>query len=143
MAGTEMGKDWRIQIGDDSDPVVYSPIGGETTFDWKRSSQEIDLSSKDDGIYGSTTYGQQKITFSVSGNLKLPDVGLLAAEAASKASPPQAPIKVVKGAIVKFAGVVAIGNFSVTAGKDGAVTYTFDASNVGAPDTDDIGAAGV
>jgi hypothetical protein len=71
--GTERGLDWRIQIGDGGGPEVFTNIGGEISFDWKRSSEEIDESTKDDGIYGSTSYGQQKIMISVNGNLKLPD----------------------------------------------------------------------
>jgi predicted secreted protein len=136
MAGTEFGKTYRIHAGD-----ADSLVGGEKTFDWKRSSQEIDMSDKDDGVYGSTSYGQQKITFSVSGNLKLPDVGFAALFAASKATPPHIAWKVMNGAIVKYQGIVAIGNFSSTADKDGPVTYSFDASNYGAPIVDDLGAA--
>lgn len=138
--GTERGLDWRIQIGDGATPEVFTNIGGEISFDWKRSSQEQDESTKDDGIYGSSSFGQQKITFSVNGNVKLPDAGLEAAFAASKASPPEVNVKVVKGAIVKYAGLVAIGNFSSSFPKDGSATYSFDMVNVGAPTTDDLGA---
>jgi predicted secreted protein len=135
MSGTEFGLDYRIAVDD-----AHILIGGEISFDWKRSSQEIDISTKDDGIYGSTSYGQQKISFSVSGNLKLPDAGFAALFAASKERPPHIAWQVVKGAIVKYEGIVAIGNFSSTAGKDGPVTYAFDATNVGTPTVDDLGA---
>jgi hypothetical protein len=138
--GTERGLDWRIQIGDGGGPEVFTNIGGEISFDWKRSSEEIDESTKDDGIYGSTSYGQQKIMISVNGNLKLPDTGLEAAAATSKASPPEVNVKIVKGATVKFAGLVAIGNFSTTHNKTGPVTWSFDMANVGAPTTDNLGA---
>jgi hypothetical protein len=121
--GTERGLDWRVQIGDGATPEVFTDIGGEISFDWKRSSEEIDESTKDDGIYGSSTFGQQKITISVNGNVKLPDTALEAAATASKASPPQVNVKLVKGAIVKFAGLVAIGNFSCSFPKSGPATY--------------------
>jgi hypothetical protein len=139
--GTERGLDWRIQIGDSGTPTeLFNNIGGEISFEWKRSSEEIDESTKDDGIYGSTSYGQQKIMISVNGNLKLPDTGIQAAAAASKASPPEVNVKIVKGATVKFAGKVAIGNFSTSHDKKGPVTWSFDMANVGAPTTDNLGA---
>lgn len=137
----EYGKDYRIFIGDGQQTEGYLPIGGETSFDWKRSSQEQDISDKDGGIYGSTSYGQQKINFSVSGNLKLPDAGFEAAFDASKASPPEIDIQVKKGAVIKFAGRVALGNFSATFPTNGPATYSFDMVNIGAPTTDDLGAA--
>jgi hypothetical protein len=49
-------------------------------------------------------------------------------------------VKIVKGATVKFAGKIAIGNFSTTYNKTGPVTYSFDMANVGAPTTDNLGA---
>jgi hypothetical protein len=138
--GTERGLDWRIQIGDGGSPEAFTNIGGEISFDWKRSSEEIDESTKDDGIYGSTSYGQQKIMISANGNVKLPDTGLQALVAASKASPPEVNIKIVKGATTKFAGKVAAGNFSTAHNKTGPVTWSCDLANVGAPTTDDLGA---
>jgi hypothetical protein len=109
--GTERGLDWRIQIGDGGGPEVFTNIGGEISFDWKRSSEEIDESTKDDGPTAARPIGQQKITFSVNGNLKLPDPGLEAAFAPRRLAA-RGQRKVVKGATVKFAGKVAIGNFS-------------------------------
>jgi hypothetical protein len=138
--GTEKGLDWRIHIGNNAEPEVFVPIGGEISFDWKRTSEEIDESTKDDGLYGATSYGQQKITFSINGNVKLPDVGLERAADVSKTAPPEANIKVMKGATVKYAGKVAIGNFSTSHPKNGPVTYSFDMANKGAPTTDDLGA---
>lgn len=140
--GSEYGKDWRIKIGDGaSESEAFNPIGGETSLDWKRASDEIDLSSKDDGAYKSGSYGQQAITFTVSGNVKLPDVGLEQADTISKASPPEVNIEVVKGAVVKYSGKVGIGNFSASFPKDGPATYSFDMKNVGAPTVDDLGAS--
>jgi hypothetical protein len=138
--GTERGLDWRIKIGDGGGPEAFVIIGGEISFDWKRTSEEIDESTKDDGIYGSTSYGQQKIMISANGNLKLPDTGIEAAAAASKASPPEVNVEIVKGSTVKFAGKIAIGNFSTNHDKKGPVTWSFDMVNVGAPTTDNLGA---
>ena len=135
---TERGADWRIEVKGTSDE--FDPIGGEISFDWSRSSNEIDESTKDDGLYGSTSYGQQKITFRVNGNVKLPDPGLTRIATVSKSSPPETIIRVTKGAIVKYEGSVAVGNFSSTHPKDGPVTYTFDMANKGAPTVDNFGA---
>lgn len=139
--GVEYGKDWRLKIGDGADPEVFSIIGGEGSLDWKRTSDNIDLSSKDDGVYKSQSFGQQAITISLSGKVKLPDTGLQAAFDTSKASPPEVNVQICKGAIVKFEGRVGVGNFSATFPDDGPATYSFDMSNVGAPTTDDLGAA--
>lgn len=142
--GTEYGKDWRIQIGDGNDdpgPEVFTNIGGEISFDWQRTSEEIDESTKDDGMYGATSFGQQKVTFQVTGNVKLPDAGLERASTVAKTAPPEVTVKVMKGAIVKFEGLVAIGNFSTTHNKSGPVTYSFTMANKGAPTTDDLGAS--
>jgi hypothetical protein len=139
--GVEYGKDWRLKIGD-GDPVAetFSFIGGEGSLDWKRTSDKIDLSSKEDGVYKSSGWGQQDISFSVSGKLRLPDTGLERAFDISKTSPPEVNIQVVKGAVVKFACRVGIGNFSNTFATDGPATYSFDMSNIGAPTVDDLGA---
>lgn len=138
--GTEYGKDWRIHIGDGAGVEAFTQIGGELSFTWQRQSQEIDDSTKDDGDYGSTHYGQQKITFNVNGNVKLPDVGLERASDVSKSATKEANIKVMKGATVKYQGKVKIGNFSTEHGKDGPVTYTLAMANAGAPTIDDLGA---
>jgi predicted secreted protein len=137
---TERGADWRIEVKG-TGAEEFHPIGGEISFDWSRSSNEIDESTKDDGQYGSTSYGQQKISIRANGNVKLPDPGLSRIAAVSKTSPPETVVRIVKGEIVKFEGPVAVGNFSTTHPKDGPVTYTFDMANKGAPTVDDFGAA--
>lgn len=141
--GIEYGKDWRIRVGDGADPAeVFSDVGGEGSFDWERASDEIDLSSKDDGVYKSTGYGQQAITFQVTGKVKLPDPkGLERVAELSKTSPPEVVIQIVKNDIVKFEGKVAIGNFSTSFPHDGPATYSFSMKNVGAPEVDNLGAA--
>jgi predicted secreted protein len=138
----EYGKEWRIKIGDGASGTEgFDIIGGEGSFEWSRSSDEIDLSSKDDGVYKSSSYGQQAITFSISGKVKLPDDGLERAADVAKTSPPEVNIQVVKGAVKKFAGRVGIGNFSTSFPTDGPATYTFNMKNVGAPTIDNLGAA--
>lgn len=135
----EQGKDWRLYIKTGSN--AFTAIGGETSLSWKRASQEQDISDKDSGIYGAKTYGQQTITFTVNGNLKLPDAGFTAMEAAAKASPPQIEVQIKKGATIKFQGQVAIGNFSADFPKDGPATWSADMSNAAAPTVDNLSAA--
>lgn len=137
------GKDVRLQIGQlvPAEPEVFTPIGGETSLDWKRQSDDVDLSSKDDGQYKSGSYGQQAITLTVQGLVKLPDTGLQAASDVAKNATPEVNVKIMRGAFVLFAGRVGIGNFSSTFPKDGSATYSFDMKNIGAPTTDDLGAS--
>ncbi len=137
---TEQGADWRIEIGDgESGSEGFDPIGGEISFDWGRTSTEQDESTKDDGVYGSTSFGQQKINIRANGNLKLPDPGISRASTVAKTTR-EANVRIVKGAIVKFAGPVGIGNFSTTHPKDGPATWSFDMVNRGAPTIDNLGA---
>jgi len=135
----EQGKDWRLYIKTGSN--AFTAVGGETSLSWKRASGENDISDKDSGIYGATMYGQQKISFTVAGNLKLPDAGFSAAEAASKASPPQIEVQIRKGATIKYQGQVGIGNFSADFPKEGPATYSFDMANAAAPTVDNLSAA--
>ena len=136
----EQGKDWRLYIKTGAN--AWTPIGGETSLKWSRSSQEQDQSDKDTGVYGASTYGQQKISFAVTGNLKLPDAGFTAAEVASKASPPEVEVQVKKvgGTAIKYQGRVAIGNFSADFPKDGPATYSMDMANAAAPTVDNLSA---
>ena len=137
----EYGKNWRLAIGDGAVPEVFTPIGGETSLSFTRSSQEQDISDKDTGIYGASSYGQQKIAFKVSGNLKLPDAGLEAVIDASKDNPPEVMIQLKKGGIIKYHGKVAIGNLSTEFPTVGPATYSADMANAGVPIVDDLGAA--
>ena len=134
----EYGKDWRVCIGDGAQAEAFVALGGETSFSFRRSSEEIDLSDKDSGAYGSTGYGQQKITISVSGNLKLPDASFSKLSTGSKASPPETNVQIKKGTIIKFHGKVGIGNFSSEHARNGPVTYSVDLSNIGTPIVDDL-----
>lgn len=138
---TEYGKDWKVKVRTAVGPDVFTAIGGETSLRWGRSSQEIDLSDKDSGVYGAKSFGLQTVSIAVSGNLKLPDTGLEFVADTAKSATPELVVQIVKGAIVKYAGLCGVGNFSVDAGKDGPTTYSFDLGNIGAPTTDDLGAA--
>lgn len=139
--GTLQGKDIRARIKTGPDADDFVNLGGETSVSWRRQSQEIDISDKDSGAYGGSTYGQQKVTVSVSGNVKLPDIGLEKAFNTSKTSPPEGELQIVRGATVLFQSAVGIGNFSIEGGKDSPATYSFDATNTVAPTIDDLGAA--
>lgn len=138
--GYELGKDWRIHVGDGGGSEVFSALGGEGEFSFSRSTQEIDLSTKDDSDYALSDYGLQKITFSVSGNVKLPNTGLERMLDVSKSTSKRVNIQVKDGSIVKYAGEVAVGNVTITAGKGGAVGYSFAMTASTAPTTDDMGA---
>jgi predicted secreted protein len=139
--GKEFGKNWRIAVGDGAGPEVFTEIAGEVSFDWSRSSKEIDTSSKDDGAYATIGYGRQSVSISVSGKLTLPDAdGLERVAEVSKSATPQCNFKIMKGAAVKFAGTMSIGNLSTTHADDEVCTYKFDLKTAAAPTTDDLGA---
>lgn len=136
----EYGKNWRIYISDGATPGVFSPIGGEGSWSKRSSSDSIDLSSKDDGNYKAQGWGQQTVTFSVQGKVKLPDVGLEQAYDVSKAATPEIVVQLRKGATIKWQGKVGVGNFSLEGPNNGPVTYSFDLSAVEAPTVDDLAA---
>lgn len=140
---SEYGKDWRVCIGNgEPENETFTPIGGETSHSFRRSSAEIDLSDKDSGAYGSGSYGLQRITIAVSGNLKLPDPAFAKLFAAGKATPPEINVQIKKGNVIKFHGRVGVGNFSSEAPQTGPVTFSCDLANIGAPIVDDLGATG-
>jgi len=138
--GIEFGKNWRLKIGDGGGTEAFDAIGGEGTLDWGRQSKEIDTSSKDTGQYGTMGYGRQTVTFRVSGKLTLPDDGLERVDQIAKSATPEVNVQVVKGAVVKFEGLVSIGNFSVSFPDDEVATYSFDMKVADVPVTDDLGA---
>jgi hypothetical protein len=117
---TEQGRDTRVKIKVGGE---FVPIGGETTFSFK------------DG--GKGTYGQTTISISPSGKLKLPDPGLVALDAASKANPPEVEVQISKGAVVRFQGLVAVGNFSAEFPVDVA-TWSCDMKNADTPTIDNL-----
>lgn len=137
----ELGKDWRVYVGDGGGTEVFSALGGEGSFDFQRSSNEIDLSTKDDSDYALANFGLMKIAISVSGNVKLPDTALeRLMDKAKHATDKTTNIQIKDGTIVKYAGEVAVGGNGITAGKDGAVSYSFTLVASAAPTTDDMAA---
>lgn len=137
----ELGTVWRIHVGDGAGSETFSLLGGEGSFEWSRSSDSIDYSSKDSAVYKFGTYGAHTMTFNVSGKVELPDTGLERIDDVQKASTKEVNVQIKKGSIVKFAGKVAIGNFSISAADAQAVTYSFNMMLADTPTTDDLGAA--
>ena len=136
----EFGKNWRLKFGDGEASEAFDASGGEGGLDWTRQSMEIDTGSKDTGQYGTMGYGRQTVSFRVSGKLTLPDTGLERADEIAKSATPEVNVQVVKGSIVKFEGLVSIGNFSCSFPDDEVATYSFDMKVADAPVTDDLGA---
>ena len=134
----EYGEDVRVEIDDGTGTFI--PIAGETGYDFKRSGSDIDDSDKDGGAYGSGSFGQQKLTLSMTGNVKLPDPGFTRAFAVSKMRPPHTGVKLMKGEVVKYQGVCAIGPISTTGKNNATVDYSFDATNRGQPAVDALDA---
>ncbi len=141
MAGTEYGKDWQIYAGIAGSPETFTVLGGETTFDWKNSTDKIDLSTKGDGQLKAQGWGQSTFDFTVQGKLKVPDAALSAFYVASQAAPPVIDIEIKKGAIIKYSGQVGIGNFSLTAPNGDAVAFSFDMTATAVPTVNNLMAA--
>jgi hypothetical protein len=93
-----------MKISDGSTPGVFSTIGGEGTWSKKVSTEQIDLSSKDDGKIKAQGWGQQTITFSVSGKVKLPDTGLEKDLRRLQRRRAGDRVQLVKGGVVKWQG---------------------------------------
>src|SRR5579871_4551770 len=137
MSIVKLGKNYRLKVGDGSSSEVFSPVGGEGTLSFKGSSDTIDKSSKDDGNYKSSAFGQMSGTISLGGVLKLPDTGLAALDAAAKAGTP-IDIQVVDTltTTTKFAASVWVGNRNIDLNNNEAVKYSFDLALNGAPSID-------
>lgn len=143
MAGTEYGKDWQVCAGDGATPEVFTPIGGETSFDWKTATDKIDLSTKGDGNLKAQGFGQSSIDFAVQGKVKVPDASLSAIYDASQASPNTINIQVkTRAGVIKYEGQVGVGNFSCSAPNGDAVTYSFDMSATQTPTVNSLMAVG-
>jgi predicted secreted protein len=138
--GVELGKNWRLKIGDGASPEVFTVVGGEGSLDWTRQSKEIDTSSKDTGQYATMAYGRQSVSFKISGKLTLPDTGLERVADIAQSATPEVNIQITKGSIVKFEGLVSVGNFSTSFPDDDACTYSADMKAAETPTVDDLGA---
>lgn len=136
----ELGKDWRLYVGDGAGTEAFDALGGEGSLEWGRQSDDLDFSDKDSGIYGSGGFGLQRITFNVSGNLTLPDDAFERLDTIAKSGNPILNVQIKKGAVVKYSGAVSVGNMSSSFPHDGPATFSFNMKNYGAPTVDDIGA---
>lgn len=140
--GTEFGKDTRLNFGDGAGTEVFTTLGGEKSFDWTRASTDVDTTDKD-GPAG--VYVPGRVGFSVSGNVKLPNAALSRAILACKNGTP-IDIKItsgVGGAVVRYQGVVTVGNMKVTYDTEGAVPYSFDMTQYSTPTVDALDAVPV
>lgn len=132
----EFGKDTRLKFSLTDVAADYKNLGGEKSFDWTQGSTDNDISDKD-GPAGVYTPG--RVTFAVSGNVKLPDDGIALVYAAIKAGT-VVYVQAAKGAIIKYQGPVSCGNWKGTFGTDGPVPYSFDMQGAGVPSVNDLGA---
>lgn len=136
-----LGKDFRLMIGSGTGtPETFTTLSGENTLSVKGSSDKIDTSSKDDGMYKTMTYGQKELTISVQGTLKLPDPGFARLYAVQKSALPElnAQIQHVPSNTTIFAAPVAVGNWSNDFPDKGNASYSFDLTLAGVPTTDDL-----
>jgi len=137
----ELGKNWRMYVGDGATPTEgFDVMGGEGSLSWSRASTEIDMTTKDDGVYGAQQFGLQSIKFGVSGKLSLPDDAMSRINTVAKSGTPEVNIQIKKGSIVKYAGEVSVGNLSLEFPTEGAATYSFTLVASETPTTDNLAA---
>jgi hypothetical protein len=135
----ELGKNYKIYIGDGAATEVFTSLGGQGSLSWQRAFKAIETSSKDNGIYGSAKSGLQNITMTVTGRLNVPDTAFEDLYNYSKSGTPEMNIEVRKGSTVKYKGKMSIsGTFTADMPYEGAVDYSFDLTNVEAPVTDSL-----
>jgi hypothetical protein len=132
-----MGKAYRLLFATTAAGVATA-LGGEKSFSWSHGSSNVDTTDKD-GPSGIYVPGQ--ISFSVNGNIKLPDAALELAFDACK-SGDELFVTVKNGAIVKFHGAVSVGNFKGDFDSTAAAPYSFELLNSDVPLVDDLGATG-
>lgn len=136
----EQGREYRVYVKTGAN--AFTAIGGETSCSFKRSRSEQDKSDKDTGAYGATGHGRQSVAISSSGNLKLPDAGFVALDAASKLDVPEIEVQIKKGTIVKYHGLVSIGSLNAEF-PEGLATWSAEMTNAAAPIVDNLTAADV
>ena len=132
----QYGRDWRIYLA--TGASTFAPIGGEGSWDQKRSSDSVDLSSKDDGQLKAEGFGQQSITFSLQGKVKLPDAGFEHAFDLQKTPDVSTVMQLRNKDQIVYEGPVSIGNFSMSGQNGQAVTYSFDLKATALPGVDDL-----
>lgn len=139
MAGTEYGKNWQIYVGTPGSPETFAALDGETSFDWKTSTDKIDLGTKSDGNLKAQGFGQSTIDFTVQGKVKVPSTTLSALYSASQSSPPNIDIQIkTSTGAIKYQGQVGIGNFSASAPNGDAVSFSFDMSATETPTVNNL-----
>lgn len=139
-ATIKLGKNYRLKVSNMAGTPVFSQVGGEGTLSFKGSSDQIDISSKDDGYVKSKAMGQADMSISAGGVCNTPDAGLTNLDTAFKAGTP-VDIQIVNtlGTPTNvFVGSVFVGNKSVELGNNQAARWSFDLSLNGAPTTDDL-----
>lgn len=141
MGTHRYGKNYRLKV--DTGGGTFVAVGGEMSLQRKSSSDKIDFSSKDDGSYKTSGYGQKEITVSASGNLKLPDTGFAALYAAQAADVPEIEVQIVNTLTddVVFQCVMGIGNYSDSFATNGPVPWSCDLTTASAPTVDDMSVA--
>lgn len=146
MTGKKLGSDNMVWV-ESPTPGTYNLILGQGDCTVNRSSSDIDLTTKDDGDYGTGAPGPRKLTLDLNIIPKLPDsTGYTRLETLANASP-RAPFNIqirkngtsgVSGDAI-FAGSVYANLDSTTFPHAGAVGVKCTFTAAAAPTTDVLG----
>lgn len=135
MGTLQLGKDVRLTVEDPDNAGQYISVGGEGRLSFQASPDTIDGASKDDGNYKVEYFGQQKISITLAGKVKLPDDGLAALDDASRTNA-AISVKIVKGVTVLFHGDMTVGNRQADWDNAQAASYSFSLGLAAAPTVD-------
>jgi predicted secreted protein len=136
----QLGKNYRLKVGDGAGTEVFNLIGGEQKLMFSSSPDAIDASSKDDGNYKTELFGQQKVSITVSGKAKIPDVGLSRLDTLAKtgAAGNMKVVNLTGTATDVFVCSLSVGNRQVDFDDQQSVTYSYSLSLAAAPSVDSL-----
>ncbi|HWU03171.1 MAG TPA: phage tail tube protein [Novosphingobium sp.] len=139
-ATAQQGKDFRIKVSDGAATPAFLIIAGEQKTSRKGSSDSIDTTSKDDGTYKTSGFGQKSITASINGVTKLPDAGYSRLYAVQKMAVPVAEFQFVSTLTgeVFFQAMMSVGNFSDDYDQKNGASWSFDLTLAAAPTIDKV-----
>ncbi|WP_375290915.1 phage tail tube protein [Qipengyuania sp.] len=134
----KLGQNYRLLVTDPATPGEFLTIGGEQRLSRTDSPNAIDGASKDDGNYQVELYGQQKVSITVSGKVKLPDAGLKALDGLAKVAGSSDVVKIVDTTddTDVFVCEMSVGQRQVDFDNQQVATYSFNLSIAAAPTTD-------
>lgn len=139
-----LGSEYRLFVGDGATPTeAFTLVAGQRDLTIDASTNLIDVSSKETGIYTLQRPGRSAYQISVTGVMVLPDTAGLEAVYAAYKSRSAVNFEIRDGAFgdsdVAFAASMNVSNFNRGNPDEAEATYSFDLTLDAAPTTDLLG----